>query len=69
MFFDPLVAKLVVCGETRAQTVERLREALAETKVYGPPNNVAYLRAICEAERIARQLLFAATPRLSPSPS
>lgn len=26
-------------------------------------------RAIGEAERIARQLLFAATPRLSPSPS
>lgn len=53
-FFDPLVAKLIVSGETRRQAIERLREALSETKIYGPPNNIAYLRAICESEVFQR---------------
>ena len=49
-FFDPLVAKVIVSGESREQAIERLYEALSETRVYGPPNNIAYLRAICESE-------------------
>ncbi|GJE99971.1 urea carboxylase [Phanerochaete sordida] len=53
-FFDPLVAKLIVSGETRRQAIERLREALSETKVYGPPNNIAYLQAICQSEVFQR---------------
>ncbi|TFK46271.1 urea carboxylase [Heliocybe sulcata] len=53
-FFDPLVCKLIVSGSTRAEAVGRMVEALGETKIMGPPNNVAYLKAICESEVFMR---------------
>lgn len=49
-FFDPLVAKIIVSGGSRRQAIQRLHEVLSETKVYGPPNNIAYMRAICDCE-------------------
>ncbi|KAI0368220.1 urea carboxylase [Pilatotrama ljubarskyi] len=49
-FFDPLACKLVVTGSTRAEAIERLSQVLAEARIYGPPNNVQYLRAICDSE-------------------
>lgn len=49
-FFDPLVAKLVVAASTRGGAIARLEEALRETKIQGPPNNIAYVHAICQSE-------------------
>lgn len=49
-FFDPLVAKIIVSAPSRAEAIARLDEILSQTKVFGPPNNVAYLRAICASE-------------------
>ncbi|KAF9220649.1 hypothetical protein BS17DRAFT_714001 [Gyrodon lividus] len=49
-FFDPLLCKLVVKGCTRAEAALRLAQALSACKIYGPPNNTAYLKAICESD-------------------
>jgi len=48
IFYDPMIAKLIVRDRTRAQALERLREALAQTDIVGPKSNIAFL------ERLAR---------------
>ncbi|WP_448097050.1 ATP-binding protein [Luteibacter yeojuensis] len=48
IFYDPMIAKLIVHDRDRAQALERLREALARTDIVGPKSNVAFL------ERLAR---------------
>ena len=52
--YDPMIAKLVVRGENRAQAVARLRSALADTQVAGVTTNRAFLHAV------ARHPAFAA---------
>jgi len=42
--YDPMIAKLIAYGDTRAEAVERLREALAETEVGGLVTNLPFLR-------------------------
>ena len=49
-YYDPLACKLIVSGATRAEAIERLSSVLSRTKLYGPPNNVQYLKAICDSE-------------------
>ncbi|KAA1476448.1 urea carboxylase [Dentipellis sp. KUC8613] len=46
-YFDPLACKLIVTGATRDEAIARMLDALASSKIHGPPNNMAYLRAIC----------------------
>ena len=48
-WYDPMIAKIIAHGTTRAQALERLAAALANTLVAGPHNNVAFLKALCEA--------------------
>ncbi|MBF0861571.1 urea carboxylase [Gluconobacter kanchanaburiensis] len=45
-FFDPMIAKVIAFAPTRAETIERLDQALAETSLYGVETNRAYLRQI-----------------------
>jgi urea carboxylase len=45
-WYDPLLAKLIVWGETRTQALAAMDRALASTQLYGIETNVAYLRAI-----------------------
>ena len=40
----------MVTASTRQEAIERMIKALSESEVYGPPNNMAYLKAICESE-------------------
>jgi acetyl/propionyl-CoA carboxylase alpha subunit len=42
--YDPLLAKLVAHGPTRAAALDRLAEALAETQVAGVTTNLPFLR-------------------------
>ncbi|KAH7886782.1 allophanate hydrolase subunit 2-domain-containing protein [Phlebopus sp. FC_14] len=49
-FFDSLLCKLVVRGSTRKEAVFRLAQALSACKIHGPPNNIPYLKTICENE-------------------
>ena len=46
IFYDPMIAKLIVWDETRARALARLREALADCDIRGPKSNVAFLEAL-----------------------
>ncbi|HTV83789.1 MAG TPA: biotin carboxylase N-terminal domain-containing protein [Dyella sp.] len=48
IFYDPMIAKLIVHDTDRTQALQRLREALAECEIVGPKSNIAFL------ERLAR---------------
>jgi len=48
IFYDPMIAKLIVWDANRPQALERLREALAQCEIVGPKSNIAFL------ERLAR---------------
>ena len=45
-FYDPMIAKLIVWGEDRAQALARLAAALRDTHLMGPATNVAFLRRV-----------------------
>jgi 3-methylcrotonyl-CoA carboxylase alpha subunit len=53
-FYDPLIAKIIVWGESRLAAIERLRRALDETAVLGVATNLALLA------RLTRHPEFAA---------
>jgi acetyl/propionyl-CoA carboxylase alpha subunit len=42
--YDPMIAKLIALGDTRAEALDRLRAALAETEVAGVTTNLPFLR-------------------------
>jgi acetyl/propionyl-CoA carboxylase alpha subunit len=42
--YDPMIAKLIACGGMRAEALERLGVALAETEVEGVTTNLPFLR-------------------------
>ena len=48
IFYDPMIAKLIVFGVDRARALTRLREALAACEIEGPKSNIVFL------ERLAR---------------
>ncbi|MCW8807055.1 MAG: 3-methylcrotonyl-CoA carboxylase, partial [Rhodanobacter sp.] len=48
IFYDPMIAKLIVFDADRSQALQRLREALAECEIVGPKSNIGFL------ERLAR---------------
>ncbi len=45
-FYDPLLAKLIVKGRDRAEALQRLDAALADTRIHGLETNLDYLRQI-----------------------
>jgi urea carboxylase len=52
-FYDPLVAKMIVHGSTRADAVDRLRDALHHTRLSGIETNLAYLSSIIDQPTFA----------------
>jgi len=46
IFYDPMIAKLVVRDEDRPRALARLREALAQCRVQGPKSNIAFLERL-----------------------
>ncbi|TAL95955.1 MAG: ATP-grasp domain-containing protein [Rhodanobacter sp.] len=48
IFYDPMIAKLIVWDVHRVQALQRLREALAASEIVGPKSNIGFL------ERLAR---------------
>ena len=53
-FYDSMVAKLIVHGDTREQALARLDAALAHTHIVGPNTNVQFLRHVIKTESFAR---------------
>ena len=49
-FYDPMIAKIIVTGADRDETVARLQRALGETAIYGTETNLRYLRAVAASE-------------------
>ncbi len=52
--YDPLLAKIIVHGADRAEALQRLKDALDNTKIYGLTSNVSYLRALLVYSDYAR---------------
>jgi 3-methylcrotonyl-CoA carboxylase alpha subunit len=48
-FYDPMIAKLIVHGATRAEAIARMRAALAEYQVVGVRTNVEFLGRLMSA--------------------
>ena len=46
IFYDPMIAKLIVWDRTRAEALQRMREALAQCDVVGPKSNVDFLERL-----------------------
>lgn len=49
LFYDPLLAKLIVSGETRAQAIQRMRRALSEFKLLGIRTNIPFHLLLMES--------------------
>jgi 3-methylcrotonyl-CoA carboxylase alpha subunit len=53
-FYDPMIAKVIVHGPTRAAALARLAQALARTEVAGTVTNLAFLGALAGHEGFRR---------------
>ena len=56
-FYDSMVAKLIVHGDTRAQALARLDDALAQTHIVGLATNVQFLRRVAKTDAFAQAKL------------
>ena len=52
-FYDSMIAKLIVRGDTRAQALARLDAALAQTQIVGLATNVQFLRHVVRSTAFA----------------
>jgi 3-methylcrotonyl-CoA carboxylase alpha subunit len=52
-FYDSMVAKLIVHGDTREQALARLDKALSQTRIVGLTTNVQFLRHIIRTDSFA----------------
>ena len=46
IFYDPMIAKLIVWDQDRPRALARLRDALAQCSIDGPKSNVAFLERL-----------------------
>jgi 3-methylcrotonyl-CoA carboxylase alpha subunit len=53
-FYDSMIAKLIVHGDTREQALARLDEALAQTHIVGLATNVQFLRQVVRSPSFAK---------------
>jgi 3-methylcrotonyl-CoA carboxylase alpha subunit len=56
-FYDSMVAKLIVHGDTREQALARLDTALAQTHIVGLNTNVQFLRHVVRSDAFANAQL------------
>ena len=56
-FYDSMVAKLIVHGDTREQALARLDEALTQTHIVGLATNVQFLRRVARTDAFAQAKL------------
>lgn len=48
--YDPMIGKLIVKGETRAEALRKLRRALQEFEIVGPVTNIEFIKRIIDTE-------------------
>ena len=56
-FYDPLLAKVIVHGESRADAIAQLQTALDQSRIDGIETNLEYLRQIIAAPEFAAAVL------------
>ena len=56
-FYDSMIAKLIVHGDTREQALARLDQALAQTQIVGLSTNVQFLRHVVRSRSFAEAQL------------
>ena len=56
-FYDSMIAKLIVHGDTREQALARLDDALAQTHIVGLATNVQFLRHVVQSSAFAQARL------------
>ncbi len=52
-YYDPMIAKLIVHGPTRAVALRQMRAALRETQIAGMTTNLSFLGALCDNSAFA----------------
>jgi acetyl-CoA carboxylase biotin carboxylase subunit len=50
-FYDPMIAKLIVWGETRGQAILRMRRALEEYRIVGVRTNIPFHQTMMDSPR------------------
>jgi len=50
-YYDPMIAKLIVWGETRGQAILRMRRALEEYRVVGVRTNIPFHQTLMDSHR------------------
>ena len=50
-YYDPMIAKLIAWGETRAQAILRMRRALEEYKIVGVRTNIPFHQTMMDSHR------------------
>lgn len=50
-YYDPLIAKLIVWGETRGQAILRMRRALEEFRIMGVRTNIPFHQMLMDSHR------------------
>ena len=55
--FDPLLAKIIVHGNTRAEAIQRAKNALSELQICGVATNASLLMAILEDQAFVRNAI------------
>jgi 3-methylcrotonyl-CoA carboxylase alpha subunit len=53
-FYDSMIAKLIVHGDTREQALARLDQALAQTQIVGLATNVQFLRHVVRSHSFSQ---------------
>jgi 3-methylcrotonyl-CoA carboxylase alpha subunit len=56
-YYDSMIAKLIVHGDTREQALARLDQALSELHIVGVANNVGFLRQVVHSPSFAQAQL------------
>ncbi|MDE2414238.1 MAG: acetyl/propionyl/methylcrotonyl-CoA carboxylase subunit alpha [Comamonadaceae bacterium] len=56
-FYDSMIAKLIVHGDTRGQALARLDDALAQTHIVGLATNVQFLRHVVQSDAFTQARL------------
>jgi len=52
-FYDPMIAKLIAHGPTRAEAIARMQQALAQVRLEGPKSNHGFLLEVMAHEAFA----------------
>jgi len=49
-YYDPMIAKIIVTGATRDETVNKMQAALMATSIYGTETNLEYLKQVTASD-------------------